>query len=235
VVRAAAVLAGGVALGVYDAMADRLPDIPYGADVALLAALVMPLTFALPGISLPARTARRLPYATAALVVLGVVLELANMGIAANYVKLAAVVGLGWAFLRFFEDVAWVVLVAVLVVPVDAFSVARGPTRTIVESQPDVFDRLSISFQIPAERAPAQLGLPDVLFFALFFGAADRFGLRPRLTWVLCTLSFGVTLTVTAYTDVVGLPALPLLSLGFLAANADILWRRLRPRLRRPR
>jgi hypothetical protein len=230
VVRASAVLALGIALGVYDATAHLLPDIPLGADVALLALGVMPLTFALPGLSLPARPSRWLPYATVGFVALAIVLEALDRNLAGNYVKLAAAVGLGWVFLRFFEEVGWIVLVALLIIPVDIFSVARGPTKSIVENQPGVFDRLSLSFQIPAERSPAQLGLPDVLFFALFVGAADRFGLRPGRTWALCTLSFGATLSITAFTDVSGLPALPLLSVGFIAANADLLWQRFRKR-----
>jgi hypothetical protein len=42
------------------------------------------------------------------------------------------------------------------------------------------------------------------------------------------TLSFGATLALTVWFDIGGLPALPLLSLGFLAPNADLLWRKLR-------
>ena len=70
--------------------------------------------------------------------------------------------------------------------------------------------------------------MPDLLFFALFLGAAARWKLRVRLTWLAMTLSFGATLALTVWFDISGLPALPLLSFGFLAPNADILWRRLR-------
>jgi hypothetical protein len=76
----------------------------------------------------------------------------------------------------------------------------------------------------------AKLGLPDLLFFALFLAAAGQFALRTRLTWLLMTASFGITLAFTYYLWVDGLPALPLLALGFLLANADILWRRFRER-----
>jgi len=113
----------------------------------------------------------------------------------------------------------------VLIVPVDIFSVARGPTKEIVENQPQVFNALSISFPLPGEHNSAQLDLPDVLFFSLFLGAADRFGLRVRLTWILMTLSFGATLALAVGFDISGLPALPLLSVGFVLANADHMWR----------
>jgi hypothetical protein len=38
------------------------------------------------------------------------------------------------------------------------------------------------------------------------------------------TASFGITLAFTYYLWVNGLPALPLLALGFLLANIDLLW-----------
>lgn len=83
---------------------------------------------------------------------------------------------------------------------------------------------------LPSTAASARLGLPDLLFFALFLGAAARFGLRTRLTWVCLVASFGGTIALTVAFDVSGLPALPGLALGFLLPNADVLWRRARPR-----
>jgi hypothetical protein len=71
----------------------------------------------------------------------------------------------------------------------------------------------------------AKLGLPDLLFFALFLAAADQFKLRRRATWVAMAASFGLTLSGTYFLEVDGLPALPLLAIGFLVANADLLWR----------
>ena len=47
------------------------------------------------------------------------------------------------------------------------------------------------------------------------------------------TASFGATMALAIWCDVSGLPALPLLSLGFLAPNADIIWRRMRDRRER--
>jgi hypothetical protein len=224
VVRAAALLAVGTALGVYDAVAHKLPDVPLGAEVAILGGLIIPLTFAMPWLALPAWRSRYVLPVALLLAGLAVLLELLDLDIAANYVKFAAVTGLGWFFLRFFEEVSWVVLVALLIIPIDVYSVARGPTKTILEDQPQVFDQLSIAFPVPGEDISAQLGLPDVLFFALFLGAALRFGLRVGATWVVCALSFGATLAIAAYADVAGLPALPLLAGGFVLANADLLW-----------
>jgi hypothetical protein len=99
----------------------------------------------------------------------------------------------------------------------------------IVEEQPEVFDALSIAFPLPGEHNSAQLGLPDMLFFALFLAAAVRFRLRPGLTWLAMALSFGATLAIAVGADVAGLPALPLLSAAFVLVNGDLIWRSLRP------
>jgi hypothetical protein len=214
-------------LGWYYAVSEDLRPLSLWADVAFLSFVLLPLTFLLVLIGLPLRRAgmTRLGWAAIALIGVSVVLEVANLDIAANFVKIAAVVAVAWWFLSFFEALSWVLLIAVLIVPVDIFSVARGPTKEIVENQPQVFNALSISFPLPGEHSSAQLGLPDVLFFSLFLGAADRFGLRVGLTWVLMTLSFGATLALAVGFDISGLPALPLLSVAFVLANADHLWR----------
>jgi hypothetical protein len=41
---------------------------------------------------------------------------------------------------------------------------------------------------------------------------------------------YSLTLVIANAVDVNGLPALPFLSVGFLLANADLLWQRLRRR-----
>ncbi|HEX5469300.1 MAG TPA: hypothetical protein VFW80_09680 [Gaiellaceae bacterium] len=226
-VRAAAVL---VVLGVlawFYAVSEDLPRLSVWADVAFLTFGLIPVTFVLVLLALPLRRAgsRFVGQAAVALVVLSVALEAGGLDIAANFVKIAAVAAVAWWFLSWFEALSWVLLIAVLIVPVDIFSVARGPTKEIVENQPEVFNALSISFPLPGEHNSAQLGLPDVLFFSLFLAAADRFGLRVRLTWLLMALSFGATLALAVGFDISGLPALPLLSVAFVLANADRFWR----------
>jgi hypothetical protein len=86
------------------------------------------------------------------------------------------------------------------------------------------------ALEIESVDASAKLGLPDLLFFALFLAAADAFRLRTRATWLLMAASFGLTLALTYFFYLGGLPALPLLAIGFLVANADLLWRAFRTR-----
>ena len=80
---------------------------------------------------------------------------------------------------------------------------------------------------MPGEHASANLGLPDLLFFAFFLAACVRFRLRTGWTWVAMALSFGATLAIAVWLDLGGLPALPGLSIAFLGVNGDLLWRRL--------
>jgi hypothetical protein len=234
VVRTAALLATLAGLGVYYGISEELPELSQWGNVAFLGLVLMPATFLLVWLALPLRQAgsARIGLAALGLVAITVVLEQLDFDIAANFVKLAAAAAVGWWFLGFFEALSWVLLVALLIVPVDAFSVARGPTKEIVENQPEVFNALSISFPLPGLHTSAQLGLPDVLFFSLFLGAAERFGLRVGWTWLAMTLSFGTTLALAVAFDVAGLPALPLLSVAFVAVNADLIWRAWRERHR---
>ncbi len=116
-------------------------------------------------------------------------------------------------------------LVALLIPWVDAYSVWRGPTKTITQGHPHVFSSLSVAFEVPGGGA-ARLGLPDVLFFAVFLGASVRFGLRPWWTFVGLLVGLGLTMILATWWTVDGLPALPGISLGFLVPNADLLWRR---------
>ena len=101
-----------------------------------------------------------------------------------------------------------------------------GPQR----GDPSAGLRVPVSVEVDSADSSAKLGIPDLLFFALFLAAADRFGLRRRLTWLLLTASFGTTLALTYVFYLDGLPALPLLAVGFLLANADLLWRRFKVR-----
>jgi hypothetical protein len=226
------VLAG--ALVAYYLSRTSLPNITDRWDRALISFVLIPAMFGLVLLALPLWRARGLLLVGLSLAVLALALDQGNFNLAANFAKLAAMTTLGFAFLELFETVTWVVLVAALIPWVDAYSVWRGPTKTIVEKQHELFTTLSIAFPVPGERGSANLGLPDVLFFALFLGAAARFNLRVHWTWICMVASFGATLILATVLDVSGLPALPLLSLGFLAPNADLLWRQLRDRRARP-
>jgi hypothetical protein len=214
----------------WDALAAELPSLSENLDVALVAAVLIPAAFAVPWLLLPTADARFLLPVALGLVAGCVVLDLAGLGAAFNVAKLVALTLLGFWFLRLFEELWWVVLVAALIPWADIFSVYRGPTREVVEERPGLFERIAVEFSTPGEHSAARIGPPDVFFFALFLAAAARFGLRAAATWLGMTLGLAVTLLATYVFDVGGLPALPGIALGFVLPNLDLLWRALRER-----
>lgn len=210
-------------------LAPHLPFAGVHGSIAIVAAAVMPGTLALVYVALTAWSWRfALP---AGIVCIGAAVgfDQAGLGLEANFAKLAAATLVGWAFLKLFEELSWVVIVACVIPFVDAISVWRGPTHAITTHHFHVYTSVAVAFVVPGGRA-AFLGPPDILFYALFLAAALRWGLRVGWTWLAVTGMYSLTIVIAYWADLGGLPALPFLSFGFLAANADLLWRRLRPR-----
>jgi hypothetical protein len=228
--RTAALAAVVAVLVTWDAGAGVLPDVGRWPDVAVVALLLVPLTFAVPWIALPAAAARSVLPLAVALVLLAILLDLAGLGSLFNAAKLLALTAVGFCFMQLFEALSWVVLIAVIIPWVDALSVWRGPTDYVVSEQPSLFDRISIAFRLPGEEGSANIGPPDIVFFALFLTAASRFGLRVAWTWLSMVGLLALTLILTTAFDFDGLPALPAIALGFLLPNADLLWRTWRER-----
>lgn len=208
-------------------VAPHLAHLRLWPTILILSFLVMPGTLVLALIALPLRRRRRLFPAAVVLGLIAFGCAEAGWGLAGNFAKLGAAILAGWAFIQLFEELSWVVLVAVVIPLVDIISVYHGPTKAITSHHFDVYTAVAIAFVAPGGAA-AYLGPPDVLFFALFLAAADRFGLRAAWTWVSMTGMYALTVIVATAADVRGLPALPFLSVGFLAPNADIIWRQLR-------
>jgi hypothetical protein len=235
--RAAALAALLAALVAYSAGARQLPELPSEhLDVLFYALIVLPAFAAAIWLVLPLAGAgtRSLVVLAASAGIVAVILFLLDVDSGANVAKLACYALAGFAFLTLFEELWWLTLVAVLVPWVDIWSVAAGPTEYVVEERPGLFENVAIAFPSPGETVVVNIGPPDILFFALFLAAADRFRLRVAATWVAMTACLAVTLAlVWWWDDVSGLPALPAVCLGFLAANADLLWRDVR-RARRP-
>jgi hypothetical protein len=209
-------------------VAPHLARLSLWPAILLVSLVVMPATLALVYIALPLWPRRWLLPAVVALALAALVFSLLDWGLPANFAKLFAAVFAGWAFLALFEQLSWVVLVACIIPLVDAFSVWRGPTKAITSNHFEVYTAVAIAFLVPGGGA-AYLGPPDILFYALFLAAAARWRLRVFRTWLAMTAMYGFTVILAYAVDVSGLPALPFLSFGFLAANADLIWRSIRP------
>jgi hypothetical protein len=218
-------------LAAYYVWHSSLPALSTWGDVAFLAFLLIPAVFGLVYFALPFWDAVwwKLLGAGVGLLLAAFALQWAGGGLEGNFAKLAAMAALGFLAAAFVEEVTWLVLIGAAISLVDAYSVWRGPTHEIVNKQPQVFSALSFAFPVPGGNGGvARLGLPDLFFFALFLASCPRFGLRTRLTWLTMTLSFGATIALAVWWNQDGLPALPLLVVGFLAPNADLIWRAFR-------
>jgi hypothetical protein len=224
--RAAALLILLAALLAWFWAAPHLHPLSEWWSVAIVSGVLMPAMFGMAYLALP--WSQELVWTAVAAGTLGVaaiVLGVAGAPVPANFAKFGAITALGWLFLKAFEALSWIVIVALAIPWVDAYSVWRGPTRSITEHHASVFTKLSVAFVVPGGNA-ARLGLTDVLFFAVFLGATVRFGLRSFPTWLLMVAGLGITITLTTFWSTGGLPALPAISIGFLLANADLLWNR---------
>jgi len=215
-------------LAAYFAGHEELPRLSTWWDVAWLGAVVLPAVFATVFLLLPLWPWSANWIVGLVCAVLAVGFSLVGVEALASFAKLGAATFFAWSFLELFEDLSWIVLVALVIPWVDAYSVWRGPTNAIVHHHKGVFAHLSFAYPIPGAKGTANLGIPDMVFFALFLGATSRWRLRPVWSWLLMVASFGVTIAIAVAWHRDGLPALPLLSLGFVGANGDLLWRRLR-------
>jgi hypothetical protein len=213
----------------WDAVAPHLDPVALWPTVAIIAAGVLPATLGLIYLALPLWSNRRVvAIGLVVFLVAAVVTWRADEHLASNFAKLGAYTCGGWLFLSLFEELSWVVIIALIIPFVDAFSVAAGPTKDIINHHVEVYSAVAVAFVAPGGIA-AGLGPPDILFFALFLATTVRWQLRPGWTWLAMTGMYSLTLVLANATDVNGLPALPFLSFGFLLANGDLLWRRLRP------
>lgn len=223
----------GVAVGTWYVVFPHVHHIGVWTAIAIIAAGVMPGMFGLALIALPLSRIRwtALAAIAVALALIAFVCSESGQGLAANFAKFWAAIVAGWMFLYLFESLSLVVIIAPLIAVVDAISVfvPQGPTHQIIQNHPGVYTDVAVAFPASSDYISG-LGPPDILFFALFLGAAWRWGLRTGWTWAAMTGMYGLTIVLTQAVDANGLPALPFLSAGFLGANADLLWKSYRER-----
>jgi hypothetical protein len=214
----------------YVALAKSLPNVSSGVDVAVLGLLVLPAFVALVWLALPLW---RMPFpyllfGGLGLVVCWIALDVLGLDSLADVVKLASFALLGFWLLSLFDELWWIALVALLIPWIDAWSVATGPTRYVTHAQPGFFEHVSVAFPVTGEEASVNMGPPDVIFFALFLAAADRFRLRIGWTWLGMVAALALTILLVWWIADSGLPALPAVALGFLLPNADRIWAHVR-------
>jgi len=222
----------GALLFLYGLLAQYLPA--PGVRVSLVVALIVNLTlFAglIAGLS-PLRAAGTRALFVA-LLAAAVSVPFSYLGWipAANVAKAVAAAGLGYWLAGAITSPGVIVLVAGLSAIVDIVSVATGPTKVLLERAPDAVGYLTVAFAWPGREIGdvyTALGVADLIFFALYVGAARSLGLRSAATVVAVALSIAVA--VVAGMRVSAMPALPWMAAAFLAVNADLLFGRRRGR-----
>ena len=228
--RLAPAVVAGAAIVLWGALSSTLPALPVRADIMLSSALVLALVAVLVWGLLPLHTlGRRLPLVTAAALPLAILFVWLGWVPLANVAKVVAAAALGIWIAEELEKLSWIVIVAVISAAVDIVSVAAGPTKAILDQGPVVVGYFTIVVTWAGytySEAFTGLGISDVIFLALYLGAARRFGLRVGWSAVAMVVSFLATIAAAMWWT--ALPALPLLSVAFLAVNGDLLWRKLR-------
>lgn len=222
----------GALIVVYGLFGSYLPAFAVRADIMVSSTLVLGLMAVLVWGLLPLQVlGRRLPLITVAALPLAVLFVWLGWIPLANVAKIVAAAALGMWIATELEKLSWIVIVAVVSALVDIASVAAGPTKAIIDQGPAVVGYFTVVvtwFGYTYAERYTGLGVSDVIFFALYLATAQRFGLRVGWSAVAMVASFLATIAVAMWWT--ALPALPMLSVAFLAVNAD----RLVAQLRRP-
>jgi hypothetical protein len=223
----------GVALVLFtagDLVAPHLPDPGHTGQLVYLVCVTIPLMTLVVQACGPAHTVgpRLLVVGVAAFLAALLLIHLGHPATPATVAKLIAATCVGLVLAGMLRNATEAITIALVIAAVDIYSVAAGPTHEIVHNHPGVLDDLALNLRVLGTYAVVQIGVSDLVFFALFTAAALRLGLRRWTTWAAMTASFGLTVVLADRLDT-ALPALPLLSAAFLAANADLFRARGRP------
>lgn len=221
----------------YFLAAPWLPALPAGDPTVLVAGSIGLLLVAATALApLPARETLIGPL----LVALGAGLLVITLnsdgqdgvGAGANVFEALLAGAGGLLFARWLAAPVIAVALPLLVAAIDILSVAVGPTSRLLEGGTARVDALS--FDLPAwghAGSAGHLGLADAFFVSLFAAWALHLGFRRTATiaalllGLLAALVLGVTLDRA-------IPALPLLTAGYLLPNADRAWALLARRAR---
>jgi len=133
--------------------------------------------------------------------------------------------GAGLLLVRRIEKSWHIVAAAMVAFVADIWSVysAQGVTRQLIEKAPEVLNVLLLSFPFPGGTVRPMIGVTDYVFIAIFLLHSDKFSLNTTNTLIAVTLSLVFTVTLVNVFGV-GLPAIPLMSLFFIAINGKKLW-----------
>jgi hypothetical protein len=140
----------------------------------------------------------------------------------ADLSRILAAACVGIALARYITSVGVVLIIVLVAIASDLFSVFAGPTRVLVQEDSPILDGLLLVFPTFGSALGFGLGVSDFIFLALF-AAASRF-LDLRYAATLLGVCFAAFLAVTAGLLLQRpLPALPFIAVAFVIVNADLI------------
>jgi len=219
-------------------VASRLPA-PGGGWATVVAVAIfvyLPLAVIYHGVRVPLRPAAEL---LCGAIALGIWLGIAGVearsdaaitGPARSVALLGACLLFGMLASRVVRDRNLLVPACIIAALADLLSVGWGFTSHALKQTPGLVAKLSVAVPALAPQAAASsakypilatMGVGDLFFIALFFAAAARFGLPLRRTFcfVFPLVAVAMGLTITGVLPWQGVPGLPFIAVGFLAAN----------------
>ncbi|MDQ3864113.1 MAG: hypothetical protein M3317_11560 [Actinomycetota bacterium] len=140
----------------------------------------------------------------------------------ADLSRILAAACVGIALARYVTSIGTALIIVLVAIASDLFSVFAGPTRMLVQENSPLLDGLLLVFPTFGSALGFGLGLSDFIFLALF-AAAGRF-LNLRYVATLIGVCFAAFLAVSAGLLLERpLPALPFIAAAFVFVNADLI------------
>ena len=212
-----------IAVFVYFAIVEWLPELPYGDITVLVAGGIGMLMIAAATLSLvPARDTTIGPL----LILLGAgllvaALNVAGVGAVANVFEALLAGGVGLLFARALSTPIIAIAVPIFVAAIDIWSVASGPSSRVLDGPADATDALSFDLPMWGNMGSVgRLGLSDAVFLSMFATWAWRYGFRRGATLAGLSLGLLASLVLGLVFDR-AIPALPLIAAGYLLPNLD--------------
>jgi hypothetical protein len=220
-------------------VASRLPapNDAWATGISVIVFVYFPLAIVYHGVRIPLKPVAEL---LAGLIALGVWLGVAGVegrtgsalaGPARSVALLVACMFFGMLASRVLRDRNVLLPACIIAGLADLLSVGWGFTAHALRETPDLVAKLSVAVPALAPQAAsaadgkfpilATMGVGDLFFVALFFAAGARFGLPLRRTFcfVFPLVALAMGLTITGVLPWQGIPGLPFIAVGFLAAN----------------
>lgn len=137
----------------------------------------------------------------------------------ANALRILGAASLGIVLARYVLSPGAALLIAIVAIASDLFSVFAGPTKVLLREDSPALDVLILTFPTFGTPLGFGLGVSDFVFLALFSYMSRSLGFHYPLTLICCCAATLLALTTGLLLER-PLPALPFIALSFILVNA---------------